>query len=291
MENPTRPPEETTPAPPAAPPAPVTEAAYADPATVLVIPRAFFNYVVIAIAFFALGALVTYLTMTGLFNANSEENQAIVFNAVSTVQANIVAANPTEDPGLVEGSIYETITVDDDPAIGPENAPVTMIEFSDFRCPFCGRYALETFPLLQANYGDRVRFVYRDLPILGQASQIAAIAGHCASEQNKFWEFHEWAFAHQQEFSPEAFDAWATSEGLDVTVFNTCIDTQSESPEFVADYQAVAALTGRLGTPMFFINGEFISGAQPYQVFAEAIDRAIARGNAPPEGGSSSSTG
>jgi protein-disulfide isomerase len=237
----------------------------------------FFNYVVIAVTFFALGALITYVSMTALFDANSQENQALISSAVSTVQANIVAANPTADPGLVEGQIYDTITVDDDPSLGPEDALVTMIEFSDFRCPYCGRYVQETFPLLQATYGDQVRFVYRDLPILGQASQIAAMAGYCADEQEQFWSFHDWAFSHQEEFSREAFLAWAQTEGLDVTVFDACLDSQANSPEFVADYQAVAALTSRLGTPMFFINGEFISGAQPFNVFADAIDRALVR--------------
>jgi len=286
VENSPRPPEDAQqpdPAPElAAPPQvqeapPTPEPAYANPATVLVVPRTFFNYVAIAVVFFGLGTLITYLSMTALFNANSEENQAIVFSAVSTVQANIAAANPTEDPGLVQGTVYDTVSADDDPTIGAENPLVTMIEFSDFRCPYCRRYVQETFPLLLANYGDRVSFVFRDLPILGTASQIAAIAGYCADEQGKFWEFHDWAYNHQQEFSQEAFEAWATEEGLNAANFTACLEAQAAGPEFVADYEAVANLTTRLGTPMFFVNGEFISGAQPYNVFADAIERALAR--------------
>jgi protein-disulfide isomerase len=271
---------------------PEPASAYADSSTMLVIPRSFFNYVGVALAAFALGALVTYLGMTALFNPNSQENQALISNAVGTVQANIVAANPTEDPGLVQGTVYENVSVDDDPAIGAENPTVTMIEFSDFRCPYCKRYVQETFPLLQAAYGDRVQFVFRDLPILGSASQQAAIAGYCADEQGRFWEFHDWAYSHQQEFSREAFIAWAETEGLNLETFNTCLDTQAEGPEFVADYQAVASLTSRLGTPMFFVDGEFISGAQPYNVFADAIERALARaGDSESTPESSTSTG
>lgn len=301
MENTPRQPEdltqpeaavELTPPPNPSAVTPAAEPAYASQGTLLVVPRTFFNYVAIAVIFFGLGALLTWLGMNAIFNANSQENQALVANAVATVQANIVAANPTEDPGLVQGTVYDTVSADDDPFIGAENPVVTMIEFSDFRCPYCRRYVQETFPLLQANYGDRVRFVFRDLPILGQASQIAAIAGYCAHEQGKFWEFHDWAYNHQQEFSQEAFEAWASGESLNGETFTACLEAQASGPEFVADYQAVANMTTRLGTPMFFVNGEFISGAQPYNVFADAIERAIARANgSESESGTTSSTG
>jgi hypothetical protein len=103
----------------------------------------------------------------------------------------VVATQPV-DSNQVEGTqeaVRLEISVDDDPALGPADAPITIVEFSDFRCPYCSRFHLETFPDLMASFPDQIRFVYRDFPVVGGFE--AALAANCANEQDAFWEFHD----------------------------------------------------------------------------------------------------
>lgn len=247
-----------------------TDPAYAKPAAVLVIPRVVFNYVIIAIVFFALGAAVTALGYTALFNANSAENKALIDNAIKSVAQAGGADTAADQPQLVQGDRYD-VGVDDDPSIGPADALVTIIEFSDFRCPYCGRFERETRPQILQNFEGRIRYVYRDFPILGLSSFESALAAQCANEQGSFWPFHDLLFANQQNLTRDAYLSYAAQLELDVATFTTCYDQQKYRDEIVADY-TVAQNLGVTGTPAFFVNGRFISGAQPYQVFADIIN-------------------
>jgi protein-disulfide isomerase len=237
---------------------------------VIVIPRAIFNYVVIAIVFFALGAVVSAAGMNALFNANSEENRALITSMVDQV---VSAQGSAVAQGLQAGQQYD-ITADDDPFRGPADAPVTIVEFSDFHCPYCKRFVEETLEPLMANFGDQVRIVFRDYPILGASSVLAALAGECADDQGAFWDFHDKAFADQQNLTRDAFISYATDLGLDVDTFTTCLDNQETMAEVQADYSYARNL-GATGTPAFFINGVFVSGAQPYEVFADVINQQL----------------
>lgn len=267
-------PPPVTPPPAEKPAAPIPTARYADSQTALVVPRVIINYIVVAVLFFGLGALVASAGYQALFNANSQENAALMQRAVGTLVA-AGGGGGAEAAQLRPGQRYEVVA-DTDPALGPADAAVTIIEFSDFRCPYCRRHFEQTLQPLLANYGDRMRMVFRDFPILGPSSYTAALAGNCAFEQGKFWEFHDLTYSNQDNLTREAFIQHATDLELDVAVFTECLDTEKYADEVQAD-ASYAANLGVTGTPAFFINGRFISGAQPYDVFAQLIDEELAQ--------------
>lgn len=181
------------------------------------------------------------------------------------------APAPQPTPQLVPA------TVDDDPAKGPEDAAVTVIEFSDFQCPFCSRFYAQTLPQLNENYGDRIRFVFRDFPLtsIHPFAQKAAEAAECADDQDAFWGYHDLLFENQSALDIDSLKGYASSLELDTATFDECLDSGKYAAEVEKDVQdGVAA--GVRGTPAFFINGRLISGAQPYQVFEAAIEAAFA---------------
>jgi protein-disulfide isomerase len=164
-----------------------------------------------------------------------------------------------------------------DPSIGNAKAPVTIIEFSDFQCPFCLRVA-PTLKKIRATYGDRVRVVWKDFPLTQIHPQAfkAGEAGHCAAEQGKFWEYHDQLFGNQQALMPEDLKTYAASVGLDAERFNSCLD-MSKHAEVVRDGVAQGTRLGVNSTPTVFVNGRRVSGAQPYEVFAGVIDEELSR--------------
>ena len=181
------------------------------------------------------------------------------------------AAGPTPTVGPVD------VSVDDDPAQGPEDAAVTIIEFSDFQCPYCARFDTETLPQILSNYGDRVRFVYRDFPLtsLHENAVKAAEASECADDQGAYWKYHDLLFQNQAALDDASLKSYAASLGLDTAAFDECLDSDSNMSEIQKDYQdGIAA--GVQGTPAFFVNGVLIQGAQPYTVFQAAIEAALA---------------
>jgi len=163
-----------------------------------------------------------------------------------------------------------------DPSKGPKDAKVTVVEFSDFQCPFCSR-AATTFKQIHEVYGDKVRIVFREFPLgMHQRATPAAEAAECANEQGKFWEYHDKLFGNQQKLADEDFMKYAEELGLNVDQFKTCFS----SGKFKADVQkdmAEGSKAGVTGTPAFFVNGRFISGAQPLETFKNMIDEELAR--------------
>jgi protein-disulfide isomerase len=169
------------------------------------------------------------------------------------------------------------ILADDDPVKGDQNAPVTIVEFSDFQCPFCGRFWSQTLPQIKEDYIDtgKVKFVYRDFPLsFHQYAQKASEAAECADEQGKFWEYHDKLFENQQFLDTESLKQYAADLGLDTEKFNSCIDTGKYSSEVRKDFQD-GQTNGVSGTPTFFINGQKLVGAQPYSAFQQIIDSLI----------------
>lgn len=157
------------------------------------------------------------------------------------------------------------------PARGPENAPVTIVEFTDFQCPFCAR-ALPTIEQIHEEYGDKVRIVFRNFPLEFHANaQKAAEAAQCARDQGKFWEMHNVLFAHQKALSPEDLHSYAKELGLDTEKFNQCLDSGEKAGMVKADAAEGSSL-GVTGTPAFFINGIGVTGAQPFDEFKAIID-------------------
>jgi len=163
------------------------------------------------------------------------------------------------------------VSVDDDPALGPQDAPVTIVEFSDFNCPYCRRFHIETFEPLMAAYPDQIRFVYRDFPITSAESIVAAQAANCAGKQGAYWEFHNELLAGDLGLGAEAYSAYAQRLSLDPETLAACIAGGEEQAEVESDARAAAAL-GVSGTPTFFINGIPLVGAQPLTQFRSVID-------------------
>ena len=169
------------------------------------------------------------------------------------------------------------VSVDGAPSKGPAKAPVTIVEFSDFHCPFCRR-VLPTLAQLDTQYGEKIKLVFRDFPIdnLHPEASKAHEAARCANEQGKFWAYHDKLFASPPKSSPEIFKGFAKDLGLNVTAFESCFASGKYQAAVKKDIEE-GNRVGVTGTPAFFINGRIISGAQPLEAFARVIDDELAR--------------
>lgn len=166
---------------------------------------------------------------------------------------------------------------DGDPSIGPADAPITIIEFSDFQCPYCQKWHEEVWKKLQAEYPTQIRLVYRDFPLYSIHPQAgpAANAAECANEQNKYWEYHDLLFSGGQTLGESTFTAYASQVNLDLNAFQTCMTENRYESEVRADFDYASGI-GIQSTPTFFLNGVALIGAQPYEVFKELIDLELA---------------
>lgn len=178
-----------------------------------------------------------------------------------------LALPPLEPPIL-------RVSVDDDPSIGPVDAPVTIVEFSDFQCPYCQK-SVGILKELRRIYGQKIRVVYRDYPGPNHPyAQQAAEAAHCAGEQGKFWEYHDILFERQTPGKGWDFPALAKELGLKQDAFASCVITGRYREEVTRDLQDAIKL-GMTSTPTFFINGRPLVGAQPVAAFQTLIDRLL----------------
>ncbi len=241
------------------------------------IKRTTINYVLIGFSFFVIGLVIGFLGYDRFAANNRSENEALLSAAASTFVASVptsgAPAGPTPRPTLDPNTRYD-VQPAGNPSIGPEDAPITMIEFADFRCGFCKRFQDETLAALLERYEGQIHFVYRDYPILSPDSLTAALAAECADDQGAFWEFHDRVYTDQN-LARDAFIQYATELELDVDTFTTCLDEQVHLQEVMADYDAGSA-TPMTGTPTFFINGRILIGAQPLDSFINAIDEELA---------------
>ena len=232
--------------------------------------------VVIAIAAFASGFAIAgfnndYVTKEELGEILNEMRNSPPNPSVARQQA------PT---------VLRTVSLDDDPVKGNPNAPVTIVEFSDFQCPFCSRFFQQTLPLIEKNYVDtgKVKLVYRDFPLgFHENAKPAHIASECANKQDAFWEYHDILFEKQRQWQSlsldvvnEQFKAYAQELGLEESEFSTCLSSPEIEQEVMLDAQD-AVRYGSTGTPAFFIGNEKlgytkVTGAQPYQSFVNVIE-------------------
>ena len=171
---------------------------------------------------------------------------------------------------------YTVAVAQDDPVRGNKAAGVTIVEFSDYQCPFCARVN-PALAKIRETYGDKVNIVFKDFPLPNhpQAPK-AAEAAHCAAEQGKYWEMHDVMFANQRALEVPALKQSAAGLGLDTAKFNQCLD----SSRYESKVAAGAAQGDKLGvnsTPTLYINGRPVIGAQPFEVFKAAIDEELAR--------------
>jgi len=185
------------------------------------------------------------------------------------------------------GSTVANVSIAGNLIMGKKDAPVTMIEFSDYQCPFCRRFFETTLPTLKAEYiaTGKVRYVFRDFPLdqIHPYARKAAEAAHCAGDQGKFWEMHDLLFQNQQALQVESLKAHARSLRLNGAPFDSCLDRGKYAAEVQKDFDDGVAV-GVRGTPSFFIGktrsddtiqGTFLSGALPAPIFRQAIDNAL----------------
>lgn len=162
------------------------------------------------------------------------------------------------------------------PSQGPETAPVTIVEFSDFQCPYCRR-VLPALEQIRERYPEQVRIVYRNFPLSGHTrARPAAEASLCADEQGQFWPYHDKLFENSRTLGDEDLKRYAGEVGLDVAAFEQCYGEKRFAAQVESDIQAGRA-AGVSGTPAFFVNGVMISGAKPAETFYEAIDSELVR--------------
>jgi protein-disulfide isomerase len=165
----------------------------------------------------------------------------------------------------------QNVAAGDGPAKGPAAAPIQLIEFSDFQCPYCQR-ANPTVDQVLSTYGDRIHFVYRHFPLPNHPNALpAAEASQCAAEQGKFWPYHDKLFASPSRLSEADLKQHAVELGLDGSKFNACVDARKYKAQIESDRQA-GEEAGVNGTPAFFVNGRLLSGAQPFDAFKRIID-------------------
>ena len=167
-----------------------------------------------------------------------------------------------------------SVSADDDPSMGPANAPVTIVEFSDFQCPYC-KLSLPTIKEILAKYPGKVKVVYRDYPGPNHPhAQQAAEAAQCAGDQGKFWEYHDSLFDRQAPGTGWNFIELAKEIGLNQDAFATCLNTGRYREEVAKDLHDGFKL-GVTSTPTFFINGRPLVGAKPFAEFQAVIDRLL----------------
>jgi len=243
--------------------------------------------VTIAIATFFGGYSLGTMQDSGL--SGDEIEEAILAAAQKSVT---VTPSPTPQPTQPPGPQIIQGLLDDDPVKGNPDATVTIVEFSDFQCPFCKRFHATTLPLILEDYVDtgKVKFVYRDYPIQNLHPNGAfptALAAECADEQGMFWQYHDKIFQNQKNWELLAakdivneLKVYAEELGLDTNQFNECLDSEKYMDEINNDLQDGRSY-GITGTPGFFIGNEEsgyikVSGAQPYSSFQRVLDQMLA---------------
>ena len=235
------------------------------------------------IAAIAIATFIGGYTLGDMDNSASLSTEEIK-EIISEINSNALP-QPTQQAAPTAIPKYD-VSYEGNPMIGDPNAPIIMIEFSDFQCPFCSRFHEQTLPAIMENYIDtgKVKFVYRDLPLsFHPNANPASIAAECANEQGKFWEYHDVLFQKQsqwQSLASEDFTTnakqFATDIGLESASFESCLSS-SEVASKVSQDTRDASILGATGTPTFFIGTEkdgFIKlvGAQPFATFQAQFD-------------------
>ncbi|MFT7184612.1 MAG: protein-disulfide isomerase [Oceanicoccus sp.] len=213
----------------------------------------------VGLSFLAIGLMIGLVFSNGLPVSDGGQNEPDDFGAPETE--------------------FVSVSEDDDAFLGDADAPVVIVEFSDYQCPYCASFQSETLPLLKENYIDTglVKLVYRDFPIPSHENAfVAAVAAECVAEEGgneAYFEMHDMIFENMEswfysEDAGEVFTQYASELGYDIA---TCLDDPAMAAEVEADYVAGRSY-GVGGTPTFFINGKKLVGAYPYDVFVELIE-------------------
>jgi protein-disulfide isomerase len=208
---------------------------------------------------------------TGSADAESADAESAAANGESQA-ANNAAGGNAEQQAMMEQFIADTRHFKGDP-----DAPVTIIEFSDFRCPYCSKFAVEAGAQIDETYVEagKVRFGYRHAAYQGEPAIRAAEASECAADQDAFWPYHDRLVEHvavegQRDFTVENLNRFAEELDLDTAAFAECLESGKYNELVVSETQSGRSFVR--GTPMFLVNGQMVSGAQPFETFQRAID-------------------
>jgi protein-disulfide isomerase len=234
-------------------------------------------YAVLTVLAFAAGVLVGYVAW-----------------GYGTPSAPAVAQVVVQTPTAPEPRVYD-IKTDGYPSLGPKDAPITVVEFSDYQCPYCYRWHEQVYKPLLAAYPGKIRFVYRNFPLsFHQNAFASAEAALCAGDQNAYWKFHDVLFDNQATLNNQAgtvldqtaYNQFAQGLGLDVTTFEKCMTSHKYQQFIMDDVNYASSLppdsNGEAavgGTPTFFINGHRLGGAYPIEYFKQIIDAELAKSN------------
>lgn len=226
-------------------------------------------YSILTIFAFATGVLLGYVVW-GMESASAAVSAP---QSVAQAQGPVVEAPVTNEPQFPPR--YD-VPSDGFPSIGPANAPITIIEFSDYQCPFCRRWHDEVYQSLLNAYPGQIRLVYRHFPLTSIHPDAfpAAEAVMCAGEQDAYWPFHEKLFSSDA-LGTAVYTQYAQELGLDMDTFQSCL-TEGRFKEAVQSDLDFAVNLGVRSTPTFFINGLAIVGAQPLNIFQQVIDKELA---------------
>lgn len=219
-------------------------------------------YAVLVVLAFAVGILIGYLA----------------WGRTPAAAQVVVQPPPQAAPAATSAPQYVRYKIPTDgfPSLGPADAPITLVEFADFQCPYCRQWEQQTYkPLLDA-YPGKIRIVYRDLPLtsIHPNAMPAAEAAQCANAQGQFWPFHDKLF-EGQDLSEDIYKQYAQELNLDMDKFNACLTDHTYAKDIQADSDFAINL-GVNSTPTFFINGLAVIGAQPLASFTSVIDKELA---------------
>ncbi len=229
------------------------------------------------------GILAGFLIGRISFQAEAPAKQPVTGQTAATVNTQAVSQQET----IIKPRILETVngvSADNAPYIGPADAPLTVIEFTDFQCPYCRKYYLESYNRIKENYADKqkVKYAFRNFPLEEHPQAMtAAMAAECANEQGKFWEMHDRLFTDQDKWSyqdnaNDIFKGFAKDLKLDENKFNTCLDGnkyQQQINKDITDGETYNVTS----TPTFFIGNKKVVGAQPYDTFTSVIEGELKR--------------
>lgn len=201
----------------------------------------------------------------------------LIWGQGSSAVANAVADSEQTLPTPVQQVTRYPVEEGGNPSIGPADAPITIIEFSDYQCPYCQKWESEVYQRLLDDYPTQVRIVYRDFPLnsIHPEAAPAANAANCAGEQDEYFQYHDKLFSYELNLGKEAYLQYARELKLDMTAFTACLESDRYEAEVTADLNYAVEL-GVQSTPTFFINGLYMVGAQPYETFKKLIDQELA---------------
>ncbi|MDX1993538.1 MAG: thioredoxin domain-containing protein [bacterium] len=228
-----------------------------------------YNYGAVAILFLIVGMALGALVFGGNGGIDESTLRIAIREELAALDLSASAARPVD------------YMADDDPFLGPSDAPVTIVEFSDFLCSFCGRHYRETLNPLMEEYNGLVKYVYRDyIGVGGDYAYQSALAAECANDQGKFWDYHNLLFDNQAALASDSLQntliGFAGQLSLDVDSFTSCLTNETHRQDVILD-RTDGDSVGMTGTPGFLINGQFLSGAQPIDVFRAVIDRELTK--------------